>query len=255
MTKNRKRALVAMSGGVDSSLAAYLLLQEGYDVIGVTMRIWSTQESGETERHPHGCCGIADVEDARRVAHELDIPFYVVNLEREFDQLVVQYFCREYLHGRTPNPCILCNEKLKFGELWEKARSLDAEYVATGHYARVEYDQKNRRYMLRRGVDPQKDQSYVLFSLSQDQLSHARLPLGSLHKDQVRETARRLGFRVSEKPDSQEICFVTGGDYRPLIEKRLGERKGSGLIVDKSGRVLGPHKGIASFTIGQRRGL
>jgi len=255
MTRNRNRIVVAMSGGVDSSLTAFLLLQEGYEVIGVSMRTWTPSESEETERHPHGCCAVADVEDARRVAQRLDIPFYVLNLEGEFDRLVVDYFCREYLQGRTPNPCIICNEKLKFGELWEKAQRLEAEYVATGHYARVEYDETGGRYLLRKGVDPKKDQSYVLFSLSQDQLSHTRFPLGNLQKDQVREAARRLGFRVSEKPDSQEICFVPGRDYRRLIEKRMGERKEPGPIVDTSGRVLGTHPGISSFTIGQRRGL
>jgi len=255
MIRNRKRIVVAMSGGVDSSLAAYVLLQEGYEVIGVTMRVWGSQDHEPAGLHASGCCGVAGVEDARRVAQRLGIPFYVVNLERDFDEQVVDYFCEEYLRGRTPNPCIVCNEKLKFGRLWEKAQSLEAQWIAAGHYARVEYDEARRRYLLRKGVDTKKDQSYVLFSLSQDQLSHIRFPLGKLHKDRVREIARRLGLKVSDKADSQEICFVLGRNYRPFLQKRLGERIESGPIVDRQGRVLGTHKGISSFTIGQRRGL
>ena len=255
MMRNRERIVVAMSGGVDSSLAAYLLLQEGYEVIGVTMRIWAAEGSGRPEAHPYGCCGVEDTEDARRVAQKLGIPFYVINLERDFNQLVVEYFCREYLDGRTPNPCILCNEKLKFGRLWEKAQSLEAQMIATGHYSRVEYDKERKRYVLRRGMDAKKDQSYVLFSLSQDQLSRVRFPVGNLHKDQVRETARKLGMKVSDKADSQEICFVQEGDYRRFLEGRPGKRIESGLIVDRQGRALGRHNGICAFTIGQRRGL
>lgn len=255
MIRNQKRIVVAMSGGVDSSLTAYLLLQEGYEVIGITMRIWSSQESGRTERYPYGCCGVVDVEDARRVAQRLDIPFYVINLEKDFNEQVVDYFCREYLQGRTPNPCIVCNEKLKFGRLWEKAQSLEAQIIATGHYTRVEYDENKQRYLLRKGVDAKKDQSYVLFSLSQDQLSRIRFPLGNLHKDRVRKIARDLGMKVSDKIESQEICFVRERDYRCFLQRRLGKRIESGLIVDRQGRVLGTHIGISTFTIGQRRGL
>jgi tRNA-specific 2-thiouridylase len=255
MVKNRQRIVVAMSGGVDSSLAAHLLLQKGYEVIGVTMRIWPSDDFHGAKANPYGCCGVRDVEDARRVARKLGIPFYVVNLEEEFNEQVVNYFCREYIHGRTPNPCIVCNEKMKFGRLWEKARSLEAQAIATGHYARVEYDQKRRRYLLRKGVDDAKDQSYVLFSLSQDQLSHVRFPVGNLQKGETRRTARSLGMRVFDKPDSQEICFVGGKDYRPFLQKRMGRAMKPGLIVDRQGQVMGTHKGISAFTIGQRRGL
>jgi tRNA-specific 2-thiouridylase len=255
MARKQQRVVVAMSGGVDSSLAAYRLVQEGYEVIGVTMQIWANQDPGHAERHPYGRCGVALMEDARRVAQRLGIPFFAINLEREFDQQVVDYFCSEYLRGRTPNPCIVCNEKLKLGRLWEKARSLDAQWIATGHYARVEYDENRGRYLLRRGVDTGKDQSYVLFSLSQDQLSRVRFPLGTLHKDRVRETARTLGLGVSDKADSQEICFVWGRDYRPFLQRWLGKSFESGPIVDREGRVLGSHPGISAFTVGQRRGL
>jgi len=255
MMSRRERIVVAMSGGVDSSLSACLLLQEGYEVIGVTMRIWAADGSEQTEGNPYGCCGVADVEDARRVARKLGIPFYVVNLEEDFNQHVVDYFCREYLHGRTPNPCIVCNEKVKFGRLWEKAQNLEAQALATGHYARIEYDEKRKRCLLKKGVDQKKDQSYVLFSLSQDQLARVRFPMGNLDKNRVRETARQLGMKVHDKPDSQEICFVPGRDYRQFLERRLGKRMKSGLIVDRQGRVLGAHNGISAFTIGQRRGL
>lgn len=255
MIRNQKRIVVAMSGGVDSSLTAYLLLQQGYEVIGVTMRIWATDKAGLREGPPRVCCGAKDVEDARRVAQKLGIPFYVINLEREFNELVVDYFCREYLEGRTPNPCILCNERLKFGRLWEKAQGLEAQSIATGHYSRVEYDRERQRCLLKRGVDAKKDQSYVLFSLSQDQLSRVRFPLGDLHKDRVREAARNLGMKVSDKAESQEICFVRERDYRGFLQRRLGKSTESGLIVDVQGRVLGTHKGISAFTIGQRRGL
>jgi tRNA-specific 2-thiouridylase len=252
VSERAERIVVAMSGGVDSSMAAYLLLKEGYEVIGVTMRVWPND--GSREEGP-GCCGLADVEDAKRVAHKLGIPFYVINLEKEFDRAVVDYFCEEYSNGRTPNPCIVCNEKMKFGRLLERARGLEAEIVATGHYVQGVYDRKRKRYLLKRGHDRQKDQSYVLFSLTQEQLSRARFPVGALFKDQVRGMARDLGVRVHDKADSQEICFVREGDYRQFLHRRKGANTEAGPIVDRTGRVLGTHDGITGFTIGQRRGL
>jgi tRNA-specific 2-thiouridylase len=252
---NRSRIVVAMSGGVDSSVAAHLVIQEGYEVIGVNMRLWKPLDSDLAREKHSGCCHVRDIEDARRVAQVLDIPFYVINFTREFARDVIDYFCREYLEGRTPNPCILCNEKVKFGRLWDNARALGAGMIATGHYARVEYDRAGQRYLLLKGVDWRKDQSYVLFSLSQEQLSHIRLPLGGRPKDWVRKRARDLGLRVSDKKDSQELCFVPGGNYRDFLRKRLGSLSSPGPIVDRQGRVLGMHQGISDFTIGQRRGL
>jgi len=255
MRGNPKRVAVAMSGGVDSSLTARLLLEEGYDVIGVTMGIRSAQQSERPHMHPSCRRSVAGVEDARRVAERLGIPFHVINLERDFNREVVDYFCREYLQGRTPNPCIVCNKQLKFGRLLEGAESLGAESIATGHYARVEYDENRQRYLLRKGADAKKDQSYALFSLSQEQLSRVQFPLGHLRKDRVREIARHLGVEVSDKPESQEICFTWGRDYRCFLRRRLGRRIKSGPIVDRQGRVLGTHTGVSAFTIGQRRGL
>jgi len=253
--EDQNRAVVAMSGGVDSTVAAYLMLRQGYEVIGLTMCIRDMDDLEGHEQDRPRCCGLRDVEDARRAAQSLGIPFYVVNLKKEFNDLVVEYFCKEYLDGKTPNPCIVCNEKLKFGRLWEKARALEAGAIVTGHYARVDYDEERGRYLLKKGVDPKKDQSYVLFSLSQYQLSRVRLPLGRHHKDWVRQTAREAGMRISEKADSQEICFVRRGDYRNFLQRRLGRSGESGSIVDTEGRVLGTHNGIYGFTIGQRRGL
>jgi tRNA-specific 2-thiouridylase len=251
------RALVAMSGGVDSSLTAYHLKEAGYEVLGATMRIWDSENDGPSHgpRDYFGCCGVADVEDARRVAQKLGIPFYVLNLKKQFEDEVITYFCREYLKARTPNPCILCNEKVKFGALLGKARELEATVVSTGHYARVEYDQERRRFLLKRGKDPQKDQSYVLFSLSQTQLAHALFPLGYYRKEDVRKKARDLGLRVHDKPESQEICFISGGDYRPFLKRKASRGVEAGDIVDSQGRVLGRHKGLPFYTIGQRKGL
>jgi tRNA-specific 2-thiouridylase len=204
---------------------------------------------------PARCCGLADIEDARRVALQLEIPFYVFYLRDEFEREVIEYFCGEYAKGRTPNPCILCNEKLKFGSFLEKALDLGAEYISTGHYARLEFDESGKQYLLKKGVDRRKDQSYVLFSLSQNQLHCILFPLGDLRKEEVRQRAFQLGLRVHDKPESQEVCFIHEASYHPFLQERLRGSIEPGPIIDQKGNVLGKHKGIPFYTIGQRRGL
>ena len=249
-----RRVLAALSGGVDSAVAAALLVEAGYDVIAISMLL-----AGNAEGHDGGCCSIDDFQDARRVAEQLDIPYYVLNLKDTFRSKVIDVFMNEYLRGRTPNPCLLCNRDLKFDLLWQRARELDAHYVATGHYARVEYAEEHQQYQLLRAVDQRKDQSYFLFTLSQAQLARTLFPVGHLTKDEVREKARALGLRVAEKPESQDICFVPDGNYARFIEQRLTVEQRAqvpaGEIVDQDGRVLGTHDGIHHFTVGQRRGL
>jgi len=239
-----------MSGGVDSSVAAALLAREGHDVIGLSMQLYD-QSNGEITFG--SCCTLDDLYDARRVASSIGIPHYIVNFERKFDEHVVSDFVREYAAGRTPIPCVHCNGDLKFASLVERAESFDAEAVATGHYARVGFDEHTRRYRLLKGVDAQKDQSYFLFTLSQAQLARARFPVGHLDKAAVREEARRLGLRVAAKKDSQEICFVPAGEHPDFVAKRADLP--GGVIRDKGGRELGRHGGIHRFTIGQRKGL
>lgn len=241
-----------MSGGVDSSTAAWLLKKEGYEVIGATMCIGSS-ERGETGAYR--CCGLSDIEDARRVALQLGIPFYVFPLREEFEREIIDYFCREYQEGKTPNPCILCNEKLKFGSFLRKAMEMGVEYVSTGHYARLECYDKEGPYLLRRGVDRKKDQSYFLFTLKQEQLQHILFPLGTYLKEEVRRMAFEAGLRIHDKPESQEVCFISESSYHSFLKERLKEAVVSGPIFNRKGEVLGTHRGIAFYTIGQRRGL
>ena len=231
MNKTKQRVLLGMSGGVDSSVAGYLLREQGYEVIGVTMKVWPQDCISRAEDK---CCGPQAVADARGVAHALGIPHYVVDEADQFERVVIDYFASEYQAGRTPNPCVMCNEKLKFGNLWSKARALGCDYIATGHYAIIEHH--DDRAVLRKGVDPRKDQSYFLFSLRQPQLRRALTPLGTMAKPQIREIARSLGLKVADKIDSQEICFVPGNDYKAFLRSHLGENEfHRGEIYDVDG--------------------
>jgi tRNA-uridine 2-sulfurtransferase len=251
MKPNKQRVLLGMSGGVDSSVTGYLLREQGYEVVGVTMKVWPQDCISRAEDK---CCGPQAVADARGVAHSLGIPHYVVDEADQFEQTVINYFASEYQAGRTPNPCVMCNEKLKFGNLWGKAQALGCDYIATGHYAIIE--QHAERAVLRKGVDPRKDQSYFLFSLRQPQLRRAMTPLGKMLKPQIREIAHSLGLRVADKIDSQEICFVPGNDYKAFLRSHLGENKfHRGEIYDVDGNFVAEHEGIELFTIGQRKGL
>ena len=251
MSDTGQRVLLGMSGGVDSSVAGYLLREQGYEVIGVTMKVWPQDCISRAEDK---CCGPQAIADARGVAHSLGIPHYVVDEADQFERLVIDYFSSEYQAGRTPNPCVMCNEKLKFGNLWSKAAALGCDYIATGHYAIIEHHAGHA--ILRKGLDPRKDQSYFLFSLRQPQLQRALTPLGKMTKPQIREIAHSLGLRVADKIDSQEICFVPGNDYKAFLRSHLGENEfHRGEIYDVAGNFLGEHGGIELFTIGQRKGL
>jgi tRNA-specific 2-thiouridylase len=240
-----------MSGGVDSAVAAGLLARQGYEVIGVTMRLW-TLEDPDAPRHRRHCCSAEDTDDARDAAQALRIPHYVLNLERQFQELVVDYFCREYQRGRTPNPCLACNEHVKFQALLARALALEADFLATGHYARVDPPKAGRSRLLR-AVDHEKDQSYVLFMLDQARLARLLLPIGDYRKEEVRRLATEMGLPVADKAESADICFIPNNDYRSFIAGRLGPSEGE--IRDADGRVVGRHQGVASFTVGQRRGL
>jgi tRNA-uridine 2-sulfurtransferase len=246
-----------MSGGVDSSVAAALLVQQGYEVIGVTMKLWKGEDDPFAAHRFGGCCTVGASEDARRVSDQLGVPYYVLNLQDEFHQAVVDDFVAEYARGRTPNPCARCNEFIKFKSFLDRADELDCDFIATGHYARVEEvdDARGQRFALKRGFDHKKDQSYVLGMLTQRELSRTLLPIGHMEKEETRRIAAELGFCVAAKPDSQEICFVEDGDYARFVIERAPELAAAGPIFDTSGKQLGEHSGLARYTVGQRKGL
>ncbi|MBM3246258.1 MAG: tRNA 2-thiouridine(34) synthase MnmA [Candidatus Omnitrophica bacterium] len=256
----QKRVVVAMSGGVDSAVAAALLQRQGYEVIGITICF----NLADSPKKRPGCCSFQGIEDARKVAHKLGIRHYVLNMQKKLEEFVIGDFCQEYLGGRTPNPCVRCNQYIKFGVLLKKALSLNADYLATGHYARIERSPRRHvatspTYLLKKGRDKFKDQSYFLYRLNQNQLKHIIFPLGNYTKEEVRKLARGFGLAVADKLASQEICFLAGGDYRGFLKERLRGLRAAGPkpgpVMDKQGNILGQHKGIAFYTIGQREGL
>lgn len=247
----KKKVLVGMSGGVDSSVAAYLLKEQGYEVIGVTMQIW--QDDEEFIEKEGGCCSLSAVADARRVANKIGIPFYVMNFKDAFKRNVIDYFVDEYMEGRTPNPCIACNKFIKFSSFLDKAMAMGIDYVATGHYAIIE--KQKDRYIIRKSEDDKKDQTYALYNLTQFQLERTLMPCGQYKKSQIREIAKDIGLRVHNKKDSEEICFIPDNDHGRYIKNRFPNKVREGNFVDKQGNVLGKHKGIVYYTIGQRKGL
>lgn len=249
-----KKVVVGMSGGVDSSVAAYLLKEQGYEVIGVTMQIWQDEDEF-TQEENGGCCGLSAVDDARRVAERLEIPYYVMNFKQEFKKNVMDYFTAEYLQGRTPNPCIACNRYVKWEALLNRSLEIGADYIATGHYARVE-QLENGRYAIKNSVTAAKDQTYALYNLTQEQLSRTLMPVGAYTKDEIRGIAEKIGLLVAHKKDSQEICFIPDNDYAGFIDReRGGDVPPPGNFVSSAGEILGTHKGITHYTIGQRKGL
>ncbi len=250
-----ERVAVAMSGGVDSSVAAALLLEQGHEVVGFTMQIWPREVEEDTPPGLRGCCGLEAIDSARKVASVLGIRHYVLNLREPFERLVIEPFCEEYSAGRTPNPCIRCNTFVKFGPLLRRSAEIEADALATGHYARTAYDEQSGRWQLLRGADASKDQSYSLYGLSQEQLSRAVFPLGEMTKEEVWTRAGELGLPSADRPESQEICFVSGPSYHEYLARRRPELVSPGPIVDRNGRQLGRHGGIAFYTVGQRQGL
>ena len=250
---SKGKVVVGMSGGVDSSVAAWLLKKQGYDVIGVTMQIWQDEENIVQEENG-GCCGLSAVDDARRVAAATGIPYYVMNFKDEFQKSVIEYFTKEYLAGRTPNPCIACNRYVKWEALLQRSLSIGADYIATGHYARIEH-LPNGRYAIRRSATMEKDQTYALYNLTQEQLARTLMPVGEYSKDRIREMADEIGLLVAHKPDSQDICFVPDGDYASFIENTTDQVLQTGDFVTPEGKILGKHKGIIHYTVGQRKGL
>lgn len=248
-----KKVMIGMSGGVDSSVAAAILKKEGYEVTGVTMKIWPEQPG--TVQSEGGCCSLSAVEDARRVAFQLDIPYYVLNFQDIFEEQVIRYFIDEYQRGRTPNPCIACNRFVKFEALLKKAVSMGIDHVATGHYARIVKDAASGRMLLKKSVTEKKDQTYALYNMTQEQLSRTLMPIGDYDKETVRKIAAELGFDIADKPDSQEICFVPDNHYGGFIASRMDQPAATGKFVDMKGNILGEHKGIVYYTVGQRKGL
>ena len=249
-----KKVMLGMSGGVDSSVAAAILLEQGYDVIGVTLQIWQDIDE-EAKKSEGGCCSLSAVDDARRVANKLGIPYYVLNFKDIFKQTVIEYFKEEYFKGRTPNPCIACNRHVKWQAMLDKATSMGIDYIATGHYARVEQDISSGRYLLKKSVTDRKDQTYALYNLTQHQLGRTVMPCGAFTKEQIREKAKEIGLTVATKPDSQEICFIPDNNYGRYLTENCDNKIVPGKFVDTKGKVLGTHKGIVHYTIGQRKGL
>ncbi|PYG87455.1 tRNA (5-methylaminomethyl-2-thiouridylate)-methyltransferase [Ruminiclostridium sufflavum DSM 19573] len=249
-----KKVMLGMSGGVDSSVAAAILLQQGYEVIGVTLQIWQDMNE-EMQKSEGGCCSLSAVDDARRVANRLGIPYYVLNFKDIFNKTVIEYFKEEYFRGRTPNPCIACNRHVKWQAMLDKAVSMGIDYIATGHYAKVLYNTESGRYILKKSVTDRKDQTYALYNLTQEQLSRTVMPVGDYPKEQIREMAREMGLSVASKPDSQEICFVHDNDYGRFLAESCGKKIVPGKFVDTRGNILGEHRGIVHYTVGQRKGL